>query len=546
MRTIPISRDSRGLLIATVMATMLAAALRIYGITGQVLLDDEWHAVHKLISSSYENIFKSFGVADHSIPLTLLYKAMANAVGLAEGRMRALQIAFGIATVPVGAWIAWRATRDAPAAALFAILVAGAPFLVMWSRFARPYAMTPLLAMLCVAAMWSWRSRRTRAMGACFAIATALLVWFHPLCGVFPAVAGLFVFFEDVAAPGDVRPRPAWSSIKLGMATAATTGLLLAAPALQDFRSLTAKAGGDQPGFDTFERMLAILWGGLPTPVWVLACAVALWGLVAVRRREPRLGTYLALLAVVPPATVTLLGAQYAHAGQNMGRYVLPVQLIVLFLGSVGAVSLVRAMARERAEGAAWIAMAILSSAYLLATPTVRQVATLGPWYAHLDYHWDYRYRWMVYKRGDPASEPPAFYLKLGRMAAGSAPIIEAPFVWEAPYNPLAWYANYHRQPETFGMLHDLCPAGDRIGEVPSRDRRFRFRRFVFLDDVDSVRQTGARYLLLIRDLPHRRQFPQKHHCIDKLTSLYGAPIEMDSRIAVWDLKPGDPPPKLQ
>ena len=334
--------------------------------------------------------------------------------------------------------------------------------------------------------------------------------------------------------------------MKLGIATAATAALPLAAPAIRDFHSLTDKSGGDQPGFDTFERMLAIFWGGLPTPVWVLACAIAFWGLVAVFRREPRLAAYLALLAVVPPATVTLLGAQYAHAGQNMGRYVLPVQLIMLFLGSQGAVSLVRAIARDRAEGAAWIAMVILSSAYLFATPTVRQVATLGPWYAHLDYHWDYRHRWMLHKLRDPAFEPPAFYRKLARMAPGSAPIIEAPYNWQAPWNALAVYATYHRQRETFGMLHDLCLGGDRMGEVPPRDRRLRFRLFVFLDDVDSVRQTGARYLLLNRDLQVGRPFPQSQRCIDKLTGLYGAPMEMDDRIAVWDLRPGEPPPKLQ
>jgi hypothetical protein len=44
-----------------------------YGVTTQIVLDDEWHAIHKL-SSSYSNIFRSFGYADHSIPLTILYR----------------------------------------------------------------------------------------------------------------------------------------------------------------------------------------------------------------------------------------------------------------------------------------------------------------------------------------------------------------------------------------------------------------------------------------------------------------------------------------
>jgi hypothetical protein len=44
------------------------------------------------------------------------------------------------------------------------------------------------------------------------------------------------------------------------------------------------------------------------------------------------------------------------------------------------------------------------------------------------------------------------------------APIIEAPFTHEAPFNVFAYYATFHRQPETMGMLHDLCLDGKRLG----------------------------------------------------------------------------------
>src|SRR5258706_5703122 len=99
--------SSRTFFFATVtLATALAVWLRTYGITSQVVLDDEWHAIHKLMSASYVDITKTFGAADHSIPLTLLYKAMADTIGLAEGRMRVLQVACGIALVPVAALLA--------------------------------------------------------------------------------------------------------------------------------------------------------------------------------------------------------------------------------------------------------------------------------------------------------------------------------------------------------------------------------------------------------------------------------------------------------
>src|SRR5258706_456325 len=63
---------------AVAAATLLALWLRAWGITIQVVLDDEWHALHKLVEASYSGIFKSFGLSDHSIPLTLFYKWMAD------------------------------------------------------------------------------------------------------------------------------------------------------------------------------------------------------------------------------------------------------------------------------------------------------------------------------------------------------------------------------------------------------------------------------------------------------------------------------------
>ena len=506
------------------------------------MLDDEWHAIHKLLSASYGNIFVTFGVADHSIPLTLLYKFMADTVGLAEGRMRAVQILCGIALVPVSAWLAWRATDDAPAAALFAFLVSGAPFLVMWSRFARPYAITVLISMLCVAAVWCWRTKRRWKMTALVAATAALSAWFHPISGMYAAIACLFVFLEDTFAARDVRPRPSWRSLQLAISVAGAMALLLAAPVVFDRQSLSAKAGGDQPSFDTIERMLAIIWGGVPTPVVAIACAVAGWGAIVTFRRDFRLAAYLAALGVIPAALLWLSGAVWIQSGQNFLRYQLPLQPLVLFFGSVGVTSLVRAMFRRKGEAAAWIAAGALSVAYLIATPAIAYTATLGPWLAHLEYHWDYRYRWMVAKLRDPAYGPPEFYRKLGRMEPGSATVIEAPFIWEAPYNTLATYATYHQQREIFGMLYDLClqGQGDRIGEPPPNDRRFRFRSFVFLDDVAAVRKTGARYLLLQRG-PIRHVGPtyDSERCLEKLTGLYGAPIEIDSRLAVFDLHPG-------
>jgi hypothetical protein len=465
----------------------------------------------------------------------------------AEGRLRALQAACGVALVPLCGWLAWRAARDAPAASLCAFLVCGAPFLVMWSRFARPYAVTLLLCTGCIAALWGWRGRRSPGLAAAAIAMGALAAWFHVIAGLYGAVACLFIFGEDVLRARRSRSaRRPLQSFALGAGMAIAMGLLLAAPWIEDRQSLFGKSGIDHPGWATIERMIAIVWGGLPGWLPALACVCAACGVVALGRRDRPLAAYLVALGVLPGAILAIIGATSIFQGQNFLRYQLPVLPLLLFFASIGAINVVRGAMRDRAGPHAWIAAAALSAAYLAATPAIAQVARPDPWYAHINYHWDYRYRRMDYLRADRSYDPPAFYRKLARMAPGSATIIEAPFEWEAPYDQLAYYATFHRQKELFGMLHDLCLQDrPRLGEVP-RDPRFRFRLFVFLDDPAAVRATGARYLVLHLSVPHGKPFPDAARCLAKLEGLYGMPTQQDDRVAVFDLRPGEAPPKLQ
>ncbi|MCW8926420.1 MAG: hypothetical protein OQJ84_09200, partial [Xanthomonadales bacterium] len=54
----------------------------------QVLLDDEWHAVHQLLANTPAQMFLTIGHADFSIPLALLYWLERSTIGLSELGMR--------------------------------------------------------------------------------------------------------------------------------------------------------------------------------------------------------------------------------------------------------------------------------------------------------------------------------------------------------------------------------------------------------------------------------------------------------------------------
>jgi hypothetical protein len=58
---------------------VLGAYLRISQFNTQVLLDDEWHAVHLLLSGKTpQELFLTLGWSDYSVPLGILYYWLAH------------------------------------------------------------------------------------------------------------------------------------------------------------------------------------------------------------------------------------------------------------------------------------------------------------------------------------------------------------------------------------------------------------------------------------------------------------------------------------
>lgn len=519
-------------------AVCLAAWLRLHGLGEQVVQDDEWHALHKLLGASYGEILRSFGYSDHSIPLTLFYKAMAETIGLDEFNMRIVQAVCGIALVAACGFLAWRWTAQPVTVIVFAFLVAAAPLLVLYSRFARPYAIVTLITTLVLVALWRWRRTRSPALAAGACALGALAAWMHVLSALFPMAALAAILAADVQAPRERRLRAVLSTVALASAMGLAIVAILALPMLNDFRSLRTKAGQSAPDADTLIRVIGLFAGGAPNGVAVAVALVSAYGAWRLARENRELATYLAFVSLAPVLVVALLGAAWTHQAHTFARYVFPAQLVFLFWFAHGIVSLAR-MAARGAHPSVEVAVAGATiAAYLALTPAIEQVRTLGPWYGHILHQFDYVPAYNRAMHTYDGWKTPRFYGELAAMPPGSAPIIEAPFHFIAPYNPDAFYARLHRQPELQGFVHELCFDGPYYGELPD-DPRFRFHAFVHLNDRAAVLKTGARYLVFQRDLRNGRPFPEAERCVSALTALYGEPIESDARLAVFDLRQG-------
>ena len=177
------SRFWSGILVA---ALAVGAYLRLQQIAAQVLIDDEWHAVHQFIARAPGDMFFDFGYADYSIPLGIFDWYQAQWWGVSELTLRWPMLACGlVALVVLPLYVVPRLGR--PTAAVFALLLATSPLLVIFSRMARPYAITLLLGWIAHGAYQRYHdaARGRAGAGMTYAVAAALATWLHPVVGPF-------------------------------------------------------------------------------------------------------------------------------------------------------------------------------------------------------------------------------------------------------------------------------------------------------------------------------------------------------------------------
>lgn len=508
----------------------------------QVLIDDEWHLVHRLVLSTPREMFLDFGYSDYGIPLGLFYAALGSVTSLSESLLRLPMLVAGVATLVVLPVLVLRRAGLATAT-VFAWLIAISPLLIVYSRLARPYALVLLLVWIAVFALARFATRKdgSFAMGAVAAVASALAVWMHLAMACF--VAGAFV----VAAAGLVRvPRAALRSAasRLG-ALALVTGVACAAlvlpPLLAHPEAMSLKSGMDSPNVDTVLGAW-FAWVGTTSP-WVagIVALLAVLGTPRLLRRVPEsrslaLGTVLAFLLVLASRPAS------SHYGIVLARYLLPALPLVLLAAAVGAMALVQHAARRmpRATYATASAAGAVACVALLVTSPVRE------WWErpnanalHMQYYFEFRPGRNPYPPQLDRIPDSDFWHLLARRPRGSLRVAVAPFYFEGfNWNAPEWERE-SGQALIPAYLSGFC-VDWRFGEVPVGPR-FDFRNAVHLGDPHEV--AARRIDLVVWQKPYVRGTDlvgeETRHCEAALRERFGKPVYEDTALLVFAVATG-------
>ncbi len=477
-------------------AIAVGAFLRLDQFGIQVLIDDEWHAVHQILRRGPGALFLDFGFSDYSIPLGIYDWTIAQCCGLTETAMRLPMLGAGLATLVLfPLYVARRFSW--PVAAVFAALLAISPLLVLYSRMARPYALTLLFSWIAqVAFQRHVASPRGSAAGVAYCATATLATWLHPIVAPFVLAPFLLALARLRALPTEAR-RAYWRRLaQIAAPTAIAMSVLLLPPLVANPISMTLKGGVDAPNLATLAGVW-YAWLGTPSSVAVVIClAFAALGTGDVWRRLPEaraalLGIGLTLLAIAVSRPM------WSFMPLTIARYLLPFLPLLLLAVAAGAARLSAWVAARRpAPGRPLSAIAALLPCLALAAqsplaPTLRRpnAQTL-----HLAYHFDFRPERNPYLAQMATIPLSPFWRELRTRAPGSTRVAVAPFYFESYDWDAPRWEQQSGQAVVPGFLTGLC-VEQRWGEVPP-DSRYALRSAVHLGDRDQLAARGIEFVV--------------------------------------------------
>jgi hypothetical protein len=527
-------------------AVLAGALIRLDQIADQVPAGDEWHALAVVRDHTYGWIFNHFGVSDHSIPLALYDKALADVMGLTEMSLRAPMLLAGIAALVLIPRLL-RHELGRKASVLLAWLLAISPLHVYFSRYARPYSPAFLCAVLSTIAFDRWRRTGRRGWAIVFVACTVLAAWLFPVFLPFllAPFAGLVLrlIFRRRSALGDAAARPRGSARPLAIATAIGLVAVLGPPILSDFGSIARRSEAGRsflaPPIDVFELM-----SGANRPLLTFAFGVAVvLGVVAMRGRWRGVPGRLLFATGCQAAGLLATGPKEIGVPITTARYLLPALALLLLLAAVGLEHLDGLLRKEwkRVPRHAASACIVLCLFVFGPLPSIHYRPNAFTNHAAFQYNYAPSFSRGFATRNLALNGSSPFFPQLGEQAPDGGVIVEAPWRYEWHLQPLPFYQRLHGWPVLVGFV---ARQGEPLppGELPSPDPRFRFRTFVHVSDFERLHERGVRYVIFNRDPPRRpwddpASIAHTIAWIGEYEKRFGPPAFVDDALTVFDLQ---------
>lgn len=530
------------LVFAWIAILAVGTTLRGWQLSLQLLADDEWHALNKIQNSSLTDIFLSFGQADHSIPLTLFYAISAIFFPINEFLLRLPLLIAGIVMIVAIPWML-RQHLSRHEHLWLASLLCLSPILVYFSRTARPYALTTLLAFAALLFFYRWFESKRKSQAMAYIALATLCAWLQPV--TLSILITPFIFFGMYACHQWITTRSLTNLahlLLLGIIFLLALSITLGPPMVQDYTSLAIKAGVNNVNIQSLYVSIQLLVGSHHGIFIIIGTAICLVGVYVLFKRYPLFTCYLLFASVFTTVAIILSRASWIHHPLVTARYALPVLPIILLFLAVGLNDLVRRLSERHT----WIG--VTSSIFILAAiyfsgPLPRQYHHgINQFTGHMAHQFDYDWTRNVYNEALNNRPISPFYQSLGNEDVKRYHLVVTPWFMEWHWN--RWYLDQavHQQRVSAGFLNQFC-LNEVYGEYPATNQQIHLKQIKHLsnltDDSPGDSWMDVDFLVYHKTKP-RPELDIKipHQCLTKLRDILGESHYEDDILVVFKLKP--------
>ncbi|MCP8899375.1 hypothetical protein [Gilvimarinus xylanilyticus] len=500
----------------------------------QLLADDEWHALNKLIKSDAWGIFTSFGRADHSIPVTLYYYAISQITPLTENIMRFPMLLAGLALPVTAPWLMRRILSRPEQAVLF-ILLTLSPILIYYTRTARPYALSTLLAFAAVICFYVWVQKPKLIYALSYLTLCSLCAWMQPV--TLALLLSPFVFYGLKSIHRWAKHHDKRLFIRLlglGLAQLSTLTVLLGPPVYYSINDIAGKTGVDSPTVHSVIETLKLLTGSKYALYMGIFIGFSGWGVLILSKRQRELTLYLVICSALSLGAILCSGAAWIQHPLVTARYCLPMLPIMAIFASVGLSNTLRFSLKHSPMKTPLI-IAIPVLVYLSGPLAQTYSGPINQFTGHMGYQFDYNWKNNTYNKVLDNRPISSFYYQLGQEPEKSLQLVIAPWFLEWHYN--RWYIDQavHNQLVAAGFVEGFC--GKLFyGEYSKNTPQVKLTNAVHVTAL-AEKSRGYDYFIYHKSASRIDQNVSKHQdCEAKVLESFGKPTYEDDQILAYKL----------
>jgi len=491
-----------------ILAIILGAFLRLYQLAGQIIGDDEWHAIGVAINRSFKYIFTHFHDADNCIPLTLYYKLLIETLGLNEFGLHSLQLISGILSLIVFPLII-RSVFNQKVTIIFSWLLAISPLLVFYSRYARPYMIVVFLSFISIFSFYFWIQKRDIFYVIAYVILAVLASYFNLASSAFVAAPlaytcilrmfkGRFVVRQHVFELPGIR-----HLVLVAICLIAGISILFL-PAITSLQNITGKVG--QGSFELNMIIGSInLFNGCSSYWWSLILTVlVLYGSYNLFQKNRFLFGYLVAIFFLQILFIVVVNPRRVQEPAVFTRYFivcLPLWILLISIALYDLSTKLNAyiMAKTKRVYAHITSNCCLAGALLILvakSPILPIYKFENNFTNHIDFQSDYTHQTLKTIDNNSLDLYSHFYSDLKKTSTTTS-IIEYPYLIFWIGNNFHFYQRFHGKRVKIGHNdHSYLSQS-----APLMHRNINFKNFVNIDNKSDILNSNADHVIIHKNM---------------------------------------------